>query len=112
LGRTEIADQYVLLGGRVPALVGTADVPSFVHDLLAYSRTTLRYREPDLFKGIQVELPAGYSRVMTTTEDKINDIVRGRRPVADLSQIVKEWRSAGGDEGRAFFEKVLADNGR
>lgn len=112
LGRTEIADQYVLLGGRVPALVGTADVPSFVHDLLAYSRTTLRYREPDLFKGIKVEFPSGYSRVMTATEDKINDIVRGRRPLADLSQIVKEWRNAGGDEGRAFFEKVLADNGR
>lgn len=112
LGRKELADQYGLLGGRVPALVGTADVPHFVEDLLAYSRTTYEFREPNPFLGLKLEYPPGYSKILQTTEDKINDIVRGRRPLADLEQIVAEWRSTGGDEGRAFFEKALADNGR
>ncbi len=112
LGRKEIALQYDVLGGRVPALVGTADVPHFVEDLLNYSRTTYRYREENPFLGLKLEYPPSYSKILQTTEDQINDLVRGRRPLADLTQIVDEWRNSGGDEGRAFFEKALADNGR
>ncbi len=53
LGRKELAAQYTLLGGRVPAVVGAADVPHFVQDLLGYLRATVRYLEPDLFAGIK-----------------------------------------------------------
>jgi putative aldouronate transport system substrate-binding protein len=114
LGRTELGGQpaFSLLGGRPPAVVGTADVPHYVADLLAYTRTTAQYLERDLFEGIKVELPANYSKILVNTEDKITDILRGRRPLGDLDAIVNEWRNTGGDEGRAFLEKTLADNGR
>jgi len=112
LGRREVAGQYTSLGGRVPAVVGTADVPTFVQDLLGYLRTTIKFLEPDLFAGIKLELPANYSRVLVPTEDRINDVLRGRRPIGDLQHIVDEWRATGGDEGRAFLEKTLANNGR
>jgi putative aldouronate transport system substrate-binding protein len=112
LGRKELAAQYTLLGGRVPAVVGAADVPHFVQDLLGYLRATVRYLEPDLFAGIKIELPANYSKVLVATEDKINDVLRGRRPLGDLDPIVDEWRNTGGDEGRTFLEKTLAENGR
>jgi putative aldouronate transport system substrate-binding protein len=112
LGRSELAEQYRFLGGRAPVLVATADVPTFLPDLLAYSKATIKYREPDLFQGIKLEFPANYSKLLVNTDEKINDVVRGRRPLTDVDQIVKEWRRAGGDEGRAFFEKALADNGR
>jgi putative aldouronate transport system substrate-binding protein len=112
LGRKEVSSQYTELGGRVPAVVGGADVPNYVHDLLAYLRSTARYLEPDLFKGIKVELPANYSKLFDSTEDKISDILRSRRPLADLDPIVREWRARGGDEGRAFLEKTLMASGR
>jgi putative aldouronate transport system substrate-binding protein len=112
LSHKELADQYKFLGGRVPVQVGTADVPNFVSDLLGYLRATYKYREPDPFAGIKLEYPANYSKVLQITEDKMTDVVRGRRPVADIDTIVKEWRATGGDEGRAFFEKALSDNGR
>lgn len=110
LGRKELALQFQLLGGRVPALVGTSDVPNYVKDSLAYGRKTLQYREPNPFKGIKIELPPNVSRVVVPTEFKIIDIIRGRRPVSDLDQVVHEWRRSGGDEGREFLEKVLADS--
>jgi len=112
LGRKEIGGQYGGLGGRVPVVVGTADTPNYVKDFLAYTRKTYAYREPDPFVGLKLEYPANYSKIIVTTEDKIDDIVRGRRPLSDIDQIIKEWRATGGDEGRAFFEKALADNGR
>jgi putative aldouronate transport system substrate-binding protein len=104
--------QYFLLGGRGAVEVATADVPSHVHDLLAYMRATLPHLEPDLFRGIKLELPPSYSKTILTSEDKLNDILRNRRPLGDLDQLVKEWRTNGGDDARAFLEKTLTDNGR
>ncbi len=112
LGRKEIVNQFEFISGRAPVLVGTDDVPHFVRDLIAYSKATAKYMERDLFEGIKLEFPASYSSVIVSTEDKIRDVVRGRRPLSDLDEIVEEWRRTGGDDGRAFFEKALSDNGR
>ncbi len=112
LGRKEIATQFDVLGGRAPVMVGSSELPGHVRDELAYSKRTAKYLEKDLFEGIKLELPPGYSKIITTTEDKLRDLVRGRRPLSDLDQIVEEWRRSGGDQGREFLEKVLADNGR
>jgi putative aldouronate transport system substrate-binding protein len=112
LTHKEIADQYMFLGGRAPFVVGGADAPNFVREYLGYLQAAYKYREPDPFVGIKLEYPPNYSKILQTTEDKVKDVVRGRRPLGDLAQIVREWRATGGDEGRAFFEKALADNGR
>lgn len=113
LGRKEVADaQYTFLGGRVPAKWKTSDAPNYVQDYINYHKASIQYLEQDLFKGIKLELPANYSKVIQPTEDKIRDVLNGRRPLSDLDAIVREWRSGGGDEGRAFLEKTLTDNGR
>ena len=112
LGRREIGSQYSFLSGRLPAQVQTPDVPNFVQDFLGYANNTIKYLEKEFTAGIKLELPANYSKVLQPTEDKIADILRGRRPLTDLDQVVKEWRTGGGDEGRAFIEKALADSGR
>ena len=112
LGRRELADQYGTLSGREPVLVGNAENPTHVEDLLAYTQATARYLEPNLFQGIKLEYPPSYSKLITTTEEKFRDVVRGRRPISDVDQIVDEWRRRGGNDGRGFFEKALADNGR
>jgi putative aldouronate transport system substrate-binding protein len=112
LGRKEVGNQYGFLGGRLPTVVGTADVPHYVDDFFTYTRATYKYKEPNPFEGLKLEYPPVYSRTLQITEDKMNDVIRGRRPVSDVAQIVREWRQTGGDEGRAFFEKALADNGR
>lgn len=112
LGRKELGSQFSFLAGRVPAVVQTADTPNYVKDLLDYSNATIKYLEKEFTAGIKLELPANYSKVLVPTEDKILDILRGRRPLSDMDQVTKEFRSGGGDEGRAFLEKALADNGR
>jgi putative aldouronate transport system substrate-binding protein len=112
LGRKEIAGQLTMLGGRVPVKVRSGDTPDYVQDYLGYYRKHLPLMEQDLFAGIKLELPANWSKIISPTEDKIEDILRGRRPIGDLDQVTKEFLSTGGEEGRAFFEKALADNGR
>lgn len=112
LAQKEIASQYFFIAGRTPAFVSKAEAPNFVKDLLTYSNAQVKYLEKDLWEGIKLEMPANYSKITQPTEEKITDIIRGRRPLSDLDGIVKEWRSTGGDEGRDLMAKALSDNGR
>ncbi|WBB50726.1 extracellular solute-binding protein [Verrucosispora sp. WMMA2044] len=112
LGRKELGAQYTHIGGRVPVKVRSGDTPNYVQDYIGYYRKHIGQMEPDLFAGIKLELPANWSKIIQPTDDKIRDILRGRRPVSDLAQVRKEFLDTGGEEGRAFHEKALADNGR
>ncbi len=105
-GPQEIANQYGFIGGRVPAFVSKPRRPTYVKDLLTYSNE---------YGQVPGEGPVGRAsswrcrpttrRFNQPTEDKITDVVRGRRPISDLDTIVKEWRSTGGDEGRELIAK-------
>ncbi|GIJ20843.1 sugar ABC transporter substrate-binding protein [Micromonospora lutea] len=112
LGRKELGAQYTHIGGRVPVKVRSGDTPNYVQDYIGYYRNHIGQMEQDLFAGIKLELPANWSKIIQPTDDKILDILRGRRPVSDLAQVRKEFLDTGGEEGRAFHEKALADNGR
>lgn len=112
LGEREVAEQFLALGGRPRALVATDDLPTFVADYLGYARATLAQREPDLFEGIQLELPPRYVGQLLNMEPRFHDLVVGRRPLSELDALLREFRRYGGDEARAFLERVLADNGR
>jgi putative aldouronate transport system substrate-binding protein len=43
----------------------------------------------------------------TTFNDSLAEIVFGKRPVSDLDNLVKDWRSNGGDKTRAEYEQAL-----
>jgi len=108
----EIAFQYGFLVGRVPAIVSKPEAPNYVKDMLTYSNNMVKYLEKDPWEGLQLEMPANYSKILVPTEDKITDVIRGRRPLSDLDGIVNEWRNGGGNEARDFMAKALSDNGR
>ncbi len=44
----------------------------------------------------------------TTVTDEVNEIVFGKRPVSALDDIVKEWRTNGGDKIRGEYEQAFA----
>jgi putative aldouronate transport system substrate-binding protein len=112
LASKEIAFQYGFLVGRVPAIVTKPETPTFVQDILTYENAMVKFLEKDPWEGIKLEMPASFSKILVPTEDKITDIIRGRRPIGDLDSVVNDWRSGGGNESRDFMAKALADNGR
>ncbi|MDG4831993.1 extracellular solute-binding protein [Solwaraspora sp. WMMD1047] len=113
LGFKEIQNQYFFISGRSPVLQPTPQTPTYVRDMLSYSNATVKFLEKDPWDGIKLEMPAAYKAAQVPTEDKITDLLRGRRPLTDLDGIVNEWRtSGGGDEARALLAKALEDAGR
>jgi putative aldouronate transport system substrate-binding protein len=57
------------------------------------------YSATQASKGVALIQPFG---------DGVTDIVTGRRPLADLDGLVKDWRSGGGDASRSEYEKAYA----
>ena len=112
LSQKELAFQYGFIVGRSPAIVSKAATPNYVQELLTYSNAMVKFLEKDPWVGIKLEMPAKYSSILVPTEDKITDIVRGRRPLSDLDTVVNEWKNTGGNEARDFLAKALTDNGR
>jgi putative aldouronate transport system substrate-binding protein len=108
----EIQNQYFFISGRSPVVQPTPDTPNYVKDMLGYSNNMVKYIEKDPWDGLKLEYPARFKAINLPTQDKMTDIVRGRRPLTDLDAVVKEWRAGGGDETRDFMAKALSDAGR
>jgi putative aldouronate transport system substrate-binding protein len=108
----EFANQFIFLGGRPPVVVGGPDIPTYAESFVNWGNDAAQYLEKNPWDGIKVETPTQMAAIAQPTEDKITDILRGRTPVSDLEKVVADWRKAGGDAGRDFYAKVLADNGR
>jgi len=111
LGLKEAAESYIFLGGR-PLVTDWVAYPDAVVAAAKWHNDSFKYIEPQPHSGIRVQRPSQLSALQQPTEDKFTDIMRGRRPIGDIKQIVDEWRRDGGNEGRDFYMKVLQDNGR
>jgi putative aldouronate transport system substrate-binding protein len=111
LGRKEVAPTYMFLAGR-PNAITQSQYAGYVQSLWNWENTAQKYLENDPFVGIRVEVPSKMAGLAQPTEDKLNEIYRGKRPVSEWKQIVKEWQDQGGNEAREFYSKVARDNGR
>ncbi|GGM59546.1 sugar ABC transporter substrate-binding protein [Micromonospora sonchi] len=107
----EIANQYFFISGRNPTVGPYPDTPNYVQDLLAYSNEMVKYLEKNPWQGVKLEMPAAYKANQVPTEDKINDVLRGRRPLSDFEAIVQEWKTSGGEEARRLLAESLPKAG-
>lgn len=108
LGFKENASQYVFVSGRRPVIAPTPDTPTYPAELIAYSNAMVKHLEKNPWDGVKIEWPSRFAASNVPTEDKITDVLRGRRPMSDLDGIIKEWRgNGGGDEARDLLVKAL-----
>jgi len=111
LGSKEVSQTYIFLGGR-PTAITQSEYPGYVESMSKWQNEAAKVRQKSLFDGIRVEQPTKMAALAQPFDDKLQDILRGRRPVSELKVAVKEWQTNGGNEGRDFYAKVLSDNGR
>lgn len=107
LGFKELASQYTFIGGGRPTIAPAPDTPDYPKQVIEWGVATARYIAEDPWAGMKFEWPARYVSIETPTEDKITDILRGRRPLSELDTVIRDWRNSGGDDGRALMSKAL-----
>lgn len=103
----EYANQYTFMSGRLAAITGGSDTPNFVQDYTTWTRQAVEFLEPNPWAGIKIEEPVKLSQQVKPMDDKVKDVVRGRRPVSEWQSIVEDWKKNGGEEGRDFMTKAL-----
>ncbi|WP_055481408.1 extracellular solute-binding protein [Sphaerimonospora mesophila] len=111
LGEKEAQPTYMFLSGR-PGAITESQYPDYVQAYHGWQSKAAAHLESDPFVGIRVEMPAKMSGLVTPTEDKMQEIFRGKRPISEWKQVVKDWQEQGGNEAREFYMKVARENGR
>ncbi|GAA4940225.1 extracellular solute-binding protein [Nonomuraea thailandensis] len=111
LGRKEVAPTYLFLSGR-PNANSMSQYEGLVQASWDWQTKASKILENDPFVGIRVETPSKMASLTTPTEDKMQEIFRGKRPVSEWPKILKEWQEQGGNEAREFYMKVARENGR
>ncbi|WP_440902329.1 extracellular solute-binding protein, partial [Actinosynnema sp.] len=81
--------------------------PDFVPEYCAWAAAEAALAVEGPFFGYQVIRPPEFTALDQPLYDLEADIIRGRRPLADLDAEVDVWRRAGGDRMREYFGSVL-----
>ncbi|MBV8087761.1 MAG: extracellular solute-binding protein, partial [Chloroflexi bacterium] len=96
---------------QVPPVLFDAKSQDFAPQVQAIQRqlSSVGVQDPSLglYSATQASKAAVLNKAMT---DGISDIVRGNRPLSDLDQLAKDWKSGGGDQIRTELEQALADS--
>ena len=99
---TIISPPAVLFDGLDPNFVKVAHpIESAAHELAITDPTVGLYSNTNATKG------AALTQAMV---DGVNQILFGRAEVSTLDDLVKTWRTTGGDQIRAEYETALSQN--
>jgi putative aldouronate transport system substrate-binding protein len=100
--QTIISPPSVLFDGLDPGFVQVAHpIETAAHELAITDPTVGLYSPTNATRG------ASLNQAMT---DGVNQILFGRAPVSSLDQLVKDWRTNGGDQIRSEYESTFAKN--
>ncbi|NAZ84664.1 extracellular solute-binding protein [Kineococcus indalonis] len=105
-GSTEVTSTYGFLVSP-PIVNAKVQFPQYVRDFCDWMARQAPHVVEPVFYGQQIQDPSQFSSLGKPFDDLAKDIIRGRSDVSELDAAVKNWRSSGGDELRAYREKFL-----
>ena len=108
-GQADTSVPWLFVATSVPVLFDSND-PTFVPTAYQNEQALMGNLVPDPTAGLYSSTDATKGPVLL---DKFNDglgqIVTGAAPVDNLTQLLQDWRSGGGEQIRAEYEKSYAD---
>jgi len=109
LAASEIQPTYMFLVDG-PEANAKVQYPGFVKESSEFTQLAASYAVEPVFWGLQISEPDQYASIGQPFEDLEKDISRGRRSLSDLDAAIETWRSAGGEELRAFYQGILDES--
>ncbi|MEV5429488.1 extracellular solute-binding protein [Streptomyces sp. NPDC052701] len=109
-GNIEVVNAYVMVAGPAPT-IARPDFPEIGEGAVRWQQRMGAFTRKTAFYGMQVTEPARHTNLSNNFEQLEDDIIRGRKKVADMQQAVSDWRSRGGDRLRDWYKKLLDENG-
>lgn len=82
--------------------------PDFVREYCAWMAGETAHMVEGPFHGYKIIRPLEYAALDQPLYDLEKDVARGRKTMADFDQAVTNWKNAGGDRMREYYQQVLA----
>jgi len=106
LAATELQPTYIFLVDG-PVTETHVQYPGYVKAASTWQAKAAEFVTDPLFFGQQISEPQQFGSLAQPFVDLEKDISRGRKSLKDLDTAVQTWKAAGGDELRAFYQKIL-----
>lgn len=109
-GNNEVNGAYVFLGSPA-SYIAHPDFPEVTKAMVEWQQRMGAFVTKTPFFGMTITEPTKWANLGDKFEDLEDDIVRGRKKISDMQQAVSEWKSNGGEKLRAWYKKILDENG-
>ncbi|GAA5038336.1 extracellular solute-binding protein [Streptomyces siamensis] len=109
-GTNEVNGAYDYTGDPA-AYLAHPDLPEIARLQVEWQQRMGAFTKKSSFYGLTVTEPNRWTNLANDFEQLEDDIVRGRKKIADMQQAVSDWKQKGGDGLRAWYKKLLDDNG-
>ncbi|MFJ4272904.1 extracellular solute-binding protein [Streptomyces coelicoflavus] len=109
-GNIDVMNAYVMVASPA-ATIAHPDFPEVAKGQVEWQQRMGAVTKKPSFYGMQITEPARYTNLSNDFEQLEDDIVRGRKKIADMQQAVSDWKSKGGDKLRDWYRKILDENG-
>ncbi|GCB45655.1 extracellular solute-binding protein [Streptomyces sp. NL15-2K] len=97
--------------GDPAAYIAHPDLPEIAKQQVEWQQRMGAFTKKSSFYGLTITEPNRWTNLADDFEQLEDDIVRGRKKVSDMQQAVSDWKKQGGDDLRAWYKKLLDDNG-
>ncbi|MGW0835926.1 extracellular solute-binding protein [Streptomyces prunicolor] len=109
-GNNEVINAYVMVASPA-ATIAHPDFPEVAKAQVEWQQRMGAFTKKSSFYGQQITEPSRYTNLLNDFEQLEDDITRGRKKISDMQQAVSDWKRKGGDKLRAWYQKLLDDNG-
>ena len=106
LAATELQPTYIFLVDG-PITETHMQYPGYVKAASTWQTAAAGSVTEPLFYGQQISEPQKFGSLAKPFVDLEKDISRGRKSLKDLDAAVQTWKTTGGEELRAFYQKIL-----
>ncbi|MFJ8469518.1 extracellular solute-binding protein [Streptomyces swartbergensis] len=97
--------------GDPAAYIAHPDLPEIAKQQVEWQQRMGAFTKKSSFHGMTITEPNRWTNLADDFEQLEDDIVRGRKKISDMQQAVSDWKKRGGDDLRAWYRKLLDDNG-
>lgn len=106
LAAKEVQPTYLFLADP-PPVEAHYQYPGFVERMCTWINNAVQYVKDPLFYGMNIAEPSQYASIGQPFTDLESDICRGRKSISDLGPAIANWKAAGGDDLRQFYQDIL-----
>jgi putative aldouronate transport system substrate-binding protein len=109
-GTNEVNGAYDYTGDPA-AYLAHPDLPEIARLQVEWQQRMGAFTKKSSFYGLTITEPNRWTNLANDFEQLEDDVVRGRKKIGDVQQAVADWKQKGGDDLRAWYKKLLDDNG-